>query len=85
MLICMRTTIDIPDNLFKRARRHVSERGITIRALVLDSLERALGTEPQAFKLRDASAGFQAEPHRGISAEEIDRAIDDLRQPGGRR
>lgn len=38
----MKTTIDINDDLFSRARRLADTRGITLRALVEDGLHRAL-------------------------------------------
>jgi hypothetical protein len=38
----VKTTIDIPESLFKRARIHAVERGITLKEVVLASLEREL-------------------------------------------
>lgn len=38
----MKTTIDINDDLFRRARRLADSRGITLRALFEDGLLRAL-------------------------------------------
>lgn len=51
----MRTTIEIADPLFERARRHAEREGTTLRALVEEGLRQVLaqktGTKP--FKLRD--------------------------------
>lgn len=45
MLVCMRTTIDIPDALLSKARQHALTEGTTLRALVTDSLrDRLEGT-----------------------------------------
>ena len=35
----MRTTIDLPDALYRRAKIRAAERGTTLRALLVDSLE----------------------------------------------
>jgi Arc/MetJ family transcription regulator len=43
----MKTTIDINDNLFARARRLAEGRGITLRALVEEGLHRALQAHEQ--------------------------------------
>jgi hypothetical protein len=44
----MKTTLEIPDPLFRRAKSAAAERGIPLRALV---------TEALADKLRDTSGG----------------------------
>jgi hypothetical protein len=38
MLLCMRTTIDIPDTLFKRAKKAAAEQGVALREIVLRAL-----------------------------------------------
>jgi len=38
----MKTTIDIPDALYKRAKIHAIEQGRTLKDLVLSSLEREI-------------------------------------------
>ena len=43
----MKTTIDINDDLFARARRLAEGRGITLRALVEEGLHRALQAHEQ--------------------------------------
>ncbi len=42
----MKTTIDIPDVLYKRAKIHAVETGRTLKDLVLSSLEKALDPAP---------------------------------------
>lgn len=60
MLICMRTTIDIPDALFARAKRLAEARDVTFRELAIQGLEAVLERyrEKRApFRLRDESFG----------------------------
>ena len=47
MLLCMRTTIDIPTPLFKRAKAAAAKQGTTLRALVVRALEAQLGAAPE--------------------------------------
>ena len=42
MLLCMRTTIDLDDPLFRDLKRRAAERGITLRTLVNELLRGAL-------------------------------------------
>ncbi len=53
----MKTTIEISDALFDAAKRHATERGTTLRALVEEGLRTVLDSRPEAdaFTLRDAS------------------------------
>lgn len=55
----MRTTIDLPDALFKKAKRTAQDRGTTLRALVIEGLRLVTqaGSKPQRFQLPDASFG----------------------------
>ncbi|GAB4170936.1 MAG: hypothetical protein Fur0032_09990 [Terrimicrobiaceae bacterium] len=76
----MRTTIDMPDDLLRRAKPLLAERKMTLRALVIDALERVLEAPATPFRLRDASAGQPANG-RGVSGRAINRAIDEMRKP----
>lgn len=80
MLIHMRTTIDMPDDLLRRVRPFLEERKMTLRALVIDALDRAIEAHPVPFTLREASAGDLGEG-MGVSSEDINRAIDEARGP----
>jgi len=53
----MKTTIDIADPLFERARKLAEREGTTLRALVEEGLQQVLERKVPArpFKLRDAS------------------------------
>lgn len=46
MLLCMRTTIDIPDALFRRAKRAAAEQGVALREIVLRALGAHLDAAP---------------------------------------
>ncbi len=59
----MKTTIDIADPLFRRARQLAQDRGTTLRALVEDGLRRVLDEPPTpAFVLPDRAAGTPGDP-----------------------
>lgn len=54
----MKTTIDIADDLFAEAKAEAARRGVTLRSLVEEGLERVLREVPsQPFVLRDCSVG----------------------------
>lgn len=80
MDLYMRTTIDMPDELFRRVKPLLAERKMTFRALVIDAVERAIEAPPATFRLRDASAGHPADGP-AVSSEAINRMIDVVREP----
>lgn len=82
MLLCMRTTIDMPDALFRRAKTVMAKRGMTFRSLVIDALEQALDeNRSKAFVLREASAGYAVNKKSGVSSHAINKEIDEIREP----
>jgi hypothetical protein len=46
----MKTTIDLPDELMKQARRVARQEGITLRALVEEGLQRSLKARQQVSR-----------------------------------
>jgi plasmid stability protein len=48
MLVCMRTTINLPDGLGEAAKRRAAQDGRTFTSLVEEGLRRVLADEPQA-------------------------------------
>jgi hypothetical protein len=46
MLICMRTTINLPDALAEQAKRRARQSGRTFTSLVEDGLRRVLADDP---------------------------------------
>ena len=80
----MRTTIDIPDSLLDRVKQVLQKRKTTFRSVVISALEKALEEESAPFALRDASVA--GDPNgRKVSAEEINRQIDESREPAFRQ
>ena len=60
MLICMRTTLNIDDELFRKAKREASDRGITLTRFIEDAVRRALAPkrdEPYVFRWRTYTGG----------------------------
>lgn len=82
MLLCMRTTIDMPEDLFRRAKSVMAKRGMTFRSLVIDALEQTLVDDRQKpFVLREASAGYSAGKRGGVSSKAVNQAINETREP----
>ena len=63
----------------------MAKRRITFKALVIDALEKSLRGSTEPFVLRDASAGYPSSTNDGVTSKEINRAIDELRQPRSTR
>jgi len=71
----MKTTIEIPDSILKEARKLASREGTTVKALVVESLQKVIveRKRPGGFKLRRATfkgKGLQP-PLNGASWERI--------------
>ena len=83
----MRTTLDLPDNLLKRAKIAAIERGVTLRELMSAALSRELQLAPQpaprrrlSFPLLHPSGTTRIElPPR---AAEISEEEEDFRRHG---
>ena len=76
----MKTTIEISDAIFEKAKAVAAREGTTIRALVEDGLRRVLGSRRASkFRLRDASvAGNGLQPEfKGADWERIRGAVYD--------
>jgi hypothetical protein len=71
----MKTTVDISDTLFERARRHARKVGKPMRALIEEGLRRVLESEdkPTAFHLADRSVGKVGKPNplEGMSWQDL--------------
>ncbi|WP_241548308.1 antitoxin [Leptospira yasudae] len=52
----------MPDTLFKKAKIKAAERGISMKALVIESLAHTLEME-EAVRKKDAEKGFAANHH----------------------
>ena len=60
----MRTTLDIHDELLRRAERHTRRTGQPLRALVEEGLRRILPPDPPRapYRLPDLSVGHPGDP-----------------------
>lgn len=52
MLLCVRTTIDIPDQLFRRAKKAAAEQDMTLREVVLRALRAHIETPARTAAYR---------------------------------
>ena len=52
MILCMRTTLDLDDNIFRVLKRQAADRGVTLRALVNDLLRQSLQRPTRRKKYR---------------------------------
>ena len=55
----MKTTVEIPDTLLNRARKHARRTGLPVRALIEEGLRLVLEREPrqEKYSLADLSVG----------------------------
>jgi hypothetical protein len=61
----MRTTLDLPDDLMKRAKIAAVRRGSTLRDLIAEALRRLLGDQASAARKRMTEAPVKLPPgHR---------------------
>ena len=75
----MKTTIDIPDPLFRRAKSRAAERGQTLRQLVAEALQEKLaGRRRQSAPGEPAwMQGFGSLRRLGAETRRIQAAIDE--------
>jgi len=83
----MRTTVDLPDPLLKRARRFLKARGMTLRELLERGLREVLDNEaPEVgFELEDAAFSGDAGFAPGASAADVPSAIRHMNESGFER
>ena len=77
----MRTTLDLPDDILRRAKIEAVERGSTLRQLVIEALQREMaGTERPRKRLARPPIRLAADaPLRRLSPEAVKRLdADDL-------
>ena len=84
MLICMRTTINLPDALAEEAKRRARASGRTFTSLVVDGLRRVLAEERTGPEVVDLPA--YGEPTERPLVDISDRAaLDDVLDADGFR
>lgn len=77
----MRTTVDLPDELYRRLKARAALGGLRVRELMTQYLERGLGSLPEHSADRPRSQPAVAVPRTGKSIRALSRAqlqqIDD--------
>jgi hypothetical protein len=78
----MRTTVDLPDALFRRAKAHAAMQGQALKDLVADALELLLqsrrGTPPGAVRRTSFPLINSKDPNRKLSPEMVSSATEEL-------
>jgi hypothetical protein len=83
MVCCMRTTVDLPDELLRQARSRAAEEGTTLTALLADGLrlrlerEAAASSSLRALPVSRNGGGMQPWIDAGSNASLLDAADDD--------
>ena len=82
MLPCMRTTLDLTDDLFRRAKKKAADEGVALREVVEAALRSYLIGRPRrsTYKLRWRTESGRPQP--GIDLDDRDALFD---QMGGRK
>jgi len=82
----MKTTLNIPDELFQRAKNAAHERRTTLKSIVIQALERFLGPEPNvATPLRTHVWPPVGVSNSSIESENILQMIRQERDGGARQ
>jgi hypothetical protein len=76
MLLCMRTTIEIADELYRQAKRRAADRGVTLREIVEAALRGFLsgGRRPAGYKLEWRTDRGRVLP--GVDLDDRDALFD---------
>lgn len=67
MIRCMRTTVRLPDDLYRRAKARAAESGVTFTQLLEDALRAILsrdqvGDEPAVYRVQPLPSGRGLQP-----------------------
>ena len=76
MLLCMRTTIDISDDLLRRAKRKAADTGVALRHIVEAALRGYLGgrSKGETYRLRWRTERGRLQP--GVNLDDRDHLFD---------
>jgi hypothetical protein len=69
---CMKTTVEIPDDLYRRAKSRAAESGQSFRSLLVDALRARLCGQGNTASLDDAFGALSAEKE---AVYEVQRAL----------
>ena len=78
---CMKTTVEIQDDLLIEAKKHAAEHRTTIRALIESGLRHALGGKAQSAKAKRAAIRWVTVPGglpKGMDVEDRAKMIQRL-------
>lgn len=76
----MKTTIDIPDSLYRRAKIRAAERGVTMKTLLIESFERTLSEDTMPTIVEEPVAGYRASAKASPGRARPARAAKDGRR-----
>lgn len=84
MLRCMRTTVRLPDDLYRRAKARAAESGVTFTQLIEDALRAILsrdqaGEGPATYEVRPLPAGRGVQP--GVDLSDQAGLLDLMDEP----
>ena len=72
----MRTTIELPDQLLKRAKSEAALRGVSLRTFFVEAVEGKLAASPRkGRRALPLIGGMEGSPVRNATREEIDEAM----------
>ena len=85
MLLCMKTTIQLDDQLLLEAKKHATQTGRTLKAVVEDALREALvrteTTRPQTRISLQTFKGRGVQP--GVDLDDTSSLLDPMERDGG--
>ncbi len=73
----MRTTVEIPDDLFREVKTRAAQSGTTFKAFIIDSLIRQVGRIEPSQRVELPLFGAADREAKELSNEEIKRVLDD--------
>lgn len=79
ILVCMKTTIDIPDELFREAKVHAALEGIKLKDLITDALRQKLRATPKRRHHRAKFPLIDGDPTAPpITVEMVQTALEQM-------
>lgn len=81
----MRTTVEIPDDLFREVKARAARSGTTLKAMIIEALVRHVGQVGLSRRVELPLFGSKDRVAREVSNEEIERVLDDEEVEDARR
>lgn len=76
MLLCMRTTIEVNDELFRQVRRRAADEGLTLRELVEQALRAHLGQRRRGARYSLSWKPVRGQVRPGVQLDDRDALFD---------